>query len=138
MTDHFQFTDTEFEQQFATCKLLPSLFSHEAHLRLAWIHITKYGIEKALENIQSQLINFVAHIGALDKYNKTLTIAAVKAVDHFILKSESDNFEDFSIEFPRLRYNFKELMETHYTADIFNLATIKSTYLEPDLAPFDS
>jgi len=34
-----------------------STFSHEAHLRLARIHITRYGIEKAVDNITRQLLS---------------------------------------------------------------------------------
>jgi hypothetical protein len=40
---HFSLTDIEFENQFENGTLKPELFSHEAHVRLAWIHIKKYG-----------------------------------------------------------------------------------------------
>jgi len=138
MNDHSQLTDTRFEKQFANCTLDPSLFNHEAHIRLAWIHITKYGIEKALQNIQTQLLNFVIHVDAKDKYNKTLTIAATKAVYHFVLKSNTKNFHDFITAFPKLIYNFKELMNAHYSINIFTSENSKHTYLVPDLLPFDS
>lgn len=135
--DHFQFTNEQFKQQFASCQLNSELFNHEAHLRLAWIHITKYGIDDALENIQSQLKAYVKHLGARDKYNKTVTIAAVKAVYHFFLKSKSDNFQDFIAEFPRLKNNFKGLMGSHYGMDIFNSEKAKKEYVRPDILPFD-
>ena len=137
MEKHFNLTDTEFERQFEHCELDPSIFSHEAHLRLAWIHITRYGIEKALENIQLQLQQYVRHLGAEDKYNTTLTVAAIKAVYHFILKSKSDTFEELITEFPRLKNNFRELMGCHYAIDIFNSEKAKRKFLEPDLLPFD-
>ena len=137
MENHFKLSDSEFEEQFENCKLDPSIFSHEAHLRLAWIHIKNYGIEKAIQNVQAQLQNFVNHVGAKDKYNVTLTIAAVKAVYHFMLKSESDNFKDFIEEFPRLKHNFKELLNCHYGIDILNSERAKAKFLEPDLIPFD-
>lgn len=137
MEDHFKLSDAEFEQQFANCELNPGDFSHEAHIRLAWIHINRYGIEQAEKNIQIQLQNFVAFVGAKDKYNVTLTIAAIKAVYHFWLKSGSDNFKDFIAEFPRLKYNFKELMDCHYGFDIYNSDKAKIEFLEPDLIPFD-
>lgn len=136
MEDHFILSDNEFEQQFESCKFNPSMFNHEAHLRLAWIHINTYGIDKALENVQLQLQNFVAHVGAKDKYNVTLTVAAVKAVHHFMLKSQSSNFKDFIEEFPRLKYNFNDLMGFHYGIDVFNSTEAKAKYLEPDLLPF--
>lgn len=137
MEKHFNLTDSEFEKQFENCELDPSEFSHEAHLRLAWIHINKYGIEKAIHNVQAQLLNFVKHAGAEGKYNKTLTIAALKAVYHFMLKSKSENFNDFIAEFPRLKTNFKDLINSHYGIDVFNSEKAKKKFLEPDLLPFD-
>jgi hypothetical protein len=137
MEQHFILSDKEFEEQFESGILKPELFSHEAHLRLAWIHITKYGQDIAINNISKQLINFVELLGARQKYNHTLTIAAIKAVAHFINKSKSENFVQFISEFPRLKNNFKELMSCHYQIDIFNSEKAKDVFLEPDLMPFD-
>ncbi len=137
MKDHFDLSDLEFEQEFENCRLDPRLFDHEAHLRLAWIHITKYGIEKAIQYIQIQLKAYVKHLGAEDKYNTTVTVAAIKAVYHFVLRSKSDNFQDFIAEFPRLKNNFKGLMDSHYGIDIFNSEEAKKEYLDPDLLQFD-
>lgn len=137
MQNHYSLTDTQFESQFSNCSLNESLFNHEAHIRLAWIHITKYGIEQALINVDNQLFNYVLSLGAGDKYNKTMTIAAVKAVNHFIQKSNSDNFKDFISEFPRLNNNFKELLSHHYSIDIINSEIAKSSFLEPNLLPFN-
>lgn len=137
MEAHFILTDIEFEQQFQTCLLDPNIFTHEAHIRLAWIHITKYGADKAIANIRQQLQNFVDNIGARTKYNETVTVAAIKAVYHFMLKSTTTNFRDFIAENPRLKYNFKELMAFHYQTDIFNSPAAKEKYVTPELLPFD-
>lgn len=137
MESHLSLTDETFEIAFRDNSLCASLFSHEAHLRLAWIHIEKYGVEQAIKNICDQLKRFVQKIGAMDKYNTTVTIAAIRAVYHFKLKSEADNFIDFIQEFPRLKYSFKALLEQHYTADIFSSEKAKKSYLVPDLLPFD-
>jgi len=137
MEQHFTLSDTEFEQQFNNCTFHPVDFSHEAHLRLAWIHISRYDILQATKNITTQLEQFVNFVGAKDKYNLTLSVAAIKAVYHFWLKSNSDNFSDFILEFPRLKYNFKELMACHYGFDIYNSDQAKRAFLEPDLIPFD-
>ena len=136
MEEHFKISDEDFETLFADGKLNPAIFSHEAHLRLAWIHIRKYGTDRAIENIDKQLRNFVALIGAGEKYNKTLTVAAIMAVSHFMKKRLVDNFTDFIHHHPRLKYNFRELIASHYKKDIFNSSEAKKMYLEPDLLPF--
>ena len=137
MKHHYELTDSEFEKQFAGTVLEPKLFNHEAHLRLTWIHISNYGIDKAIENIRRQLQNFVEIIGAKDKYNETVTVASVRAVYHFMQKSKTTNFQDFISENPRLKYQFKELLRFHYRTNIFISEQAKKEFLEPELLPFD-
>lgn len=136
MNSHFDLTDEQFEQTFANCTFVPELFTHEAHIRLAWIHLKNYGEKQAIENICGQLQQFVAFLGVQDKYNETLTVAAIKAVKHFMGKTKAQDFARFIEQNSRLNYNFKELMAQHYGFDIFNSAEAKTTYLEPDLLPF--
>lgn len=136
MQSHFELTDQDFSQRFENCTLDPTLFSHEAHLRLAWIHISRFGLERAEANIQGQLRDFVGHLGATDKYHTTVTIAAIKAVNHFMQQSKSDCFGDFILEFPQLKTNFKGLIACHYSFDIFDSAQAKIAFVEPDLVSF--
>lgn len=137
MERHCELTDSELERQLSNCSLDPAIFSHEAHLRLAWIHIHKYGVYKAVENISFRLRRFVESLGALDKYNQTVTIAAIRAVNHFMLKSHTDSFIDFITRNPRLKTHFKEILSQHYSTDIFRSMHAKNEYLEPELLPFD-
>lgn len=136
MEQHFTLTDQAFEEQFANSSLDPTLFTHEAHVRLAWIHIIKYGEQKAIQNITEQIQNYVRHLGATEKYNETLTVAAIKAVKHFTQKGNSETFNEFISTYPRLKQNFKEIIDQHYGFDIFNSLEAKTKYLEPDLLEF--
>ncbi len=136
MEEHYTLDDLTFEQQFRDCILPPGLFTHEAHLRLAWIHIHHYGIEKAVENMNEQIKNYAESLGAHSKFNRTVTEAAVKAVNHFMAKSSSLTFKDFIKEFPQLKSRFKELLDSHYSIDIFSSAEAKLNFIEPDLSPF--
>ncbi|MDH7447045.1 hypothetical protein [Aquimarina sp. 2201CG14-23] len=136
MNTHNDFNDLEFEKRFKDCSLNPSLFTHEAHLRLAWIYITSYDLEVACDMITNQILAYVVSLGETDKFNKTLTVAAIKIVNHFIQKSTSTSFQNFIIEFPELNYNFKQLINSHYSFDIFNSEKAKKTFLEPDLLVF--
>ena len=137
MEPHFQLSDKQFEQQFENATLEPSVFRHEAHLRLAWIHLRKYGPEQTIINLCHQIRHFASVVGESDKYNKTLTIAAIKVVHHFMQKAHYDSFEEFILAFPRLKYHFRDLINAHYQTDIFKSELAKHEYLEPDLLPFD-
>lgn len=137
MENHYSLDDNLFEKQFEDLSLIPTLFNHEAHLRLAWIHIKKFGVDKAEENLCEQIKAFATFHGDNDKYNLTVTVAAVRAVYHFLLKSKSDDFQNFISEFPKLKDNFKLLIEGHYSIDIFNSELAKKEFIKPDLSPFD-
>lgn len=134
--DHNQYADDEFEKQFESFKLKPGLFSHEAHLRLAYIHIKKYGRAQAELNMCKQIKGYAESLGVFDKFNKTVTIASVKAMDHFMQKSTSESFNDLMKEYPRLLTNFKDLLCQHYGFNVFADKRAKAEYVEPDLLPF--
>ena len=137
MKTHYSLSDMQFMEAFKTASLAPELFSHEAHLRLAWLHINHFGIDTAITNITFQIKNYTRVLNAADKYNETVTVAAIKAVYHFMQKATSENFKDFMVEFPRLKTNFKELLSQHYGFNVFTLEEAKSSFLQPDLLPFD-
>ncbi len=137
METHINLSDQEFIHLFETCALDPASFTHEAHLRLAWLEINQYGLEQAIQNIQRYLKKYVAHVGATDKYHTTITIAAIKMVYHFMQKSGADSFQVFIREYPQLKNNFKGLIEQHYSFNIFESVPARLEYILPDIAPFD-
>ena len=138
MENHFKLDDFTFENQFADTSLPPELFSHEAHLRLAWIHIQRYGLQQAIDNICQQIQAFALKHGAKDKYHATITVAAVRTVYHFMLKEQKDSFKSFIRQHPRLKNNFKELLLSHYSAPLlFDSSSAKQEFVEPDLLPYD-
>ncbi|MCX2718603.1 hypothetical protein [Lentiprolixibacter aurantiacus] len=136
MEEHNKLSDEEFKRQFANCTLPSEVFSHEAHLRLAWLYLSEYNVEKTEVIIQDQLKKYVACFGAEDKYHVTLTVAAIRIVNHFISRSASDNFTDFIVEFPQLKTGFRELIASHYGFDIYASEKARLNYIEPDLLPF--
>ncbi len=133
---HFQLSDEEFVKQFSNCTLNPELFSHEAHLRLAWLLIDTYGLKKTEVQIQELLRNFVTHVGAQDKYHVTITLIAMKIMNHFMQKSNTNNFKDFIAENIQLKINFNGLIGSHYSFDLFKSTNAKREFVEPDLFPF--
>lgn len=137
MENHYLLNDMAFERQFAEASLDPAIFSHEAHLRLAWIHLDRYGLTRAVENLTGQLKTYTRTVGAADKYNETLTVAAIHAVHHFRIRTSCTDFQSFILENSQLKTNFKGLIKTHYRTDIFTSERARTSFLDPELAPFD-
>ena len=136
MKNNRELSDMQFELAFAHAQLDPESFTHLAHLRLAWIHINKYGLETAIQNIRQQLKGYVIKLGEENKYNETLTVAAINAVYHFMLKSDVHTFKAFISQNEVLIYNFKELLLSHYSINILESEIASKKYIEPDLVPF--
>lgn len=129
-------SDADFSQQFADCTLDPKLFTHSAHLRLAWISIRQNGITKAIALIREQIKAYDQKFGDGTKYHETLTVAALHVVHHFMKRSYADSFDGFISEFPRLKTHFKDLIAQHYSIDLFQDADAKEKYVQPDLQDF--
>jgi hypothetical protein len=136
MTSHNELTDAVFARAFDQCTLDPALFTHEAHLRMAWITIRQHGVDGAITIVSTQLKRFVVHAGAADKYNETVTIAATRAVHHFMQRYPEPTFEEFIRKAYRLKTNFRDLIACHYSQDIFRSEAARRDYLEPDLLEF--
>ncbi len=113
-----ELNDNELLEQIENCALSPSFLTHEVLLRLTWILIRKYGLEKAI--VKNNEIKEQYFIKALksDKFNVTLTRAYTEILYHFMEKSSANDFDKLLQEFPRLRYSFKELVKTHYGYNI--------------------
>lgn len=135
MEAHHKLPDYELEVQFEQCTLPAALFTHEAHIRLAWIHINKYGMNRAIINLCAQIKNYARSLGREEKFNQTLTVAAVKTVNHFMQKSVSNTFQEFITEFPELKNRFKSLLDEQYGFDVLNTEAAKVEFLERDLLP---
>lgn len=138
MKSHRELSDELFEIHFREGNFSPELFTHEAHLRLSWIHIRKYGLQQAEVNVVTQLRDFVQKVGAADKFHLTLTIAALQVMHHFIKKAPKTTFTDLLERHPVLVNDFKSLIEAHYSKEILASSDAKNQYLMPDLLNFNS
>lgn len=128
--------DLEFLNAFESGSFPPSLFDHQAHLRLAWGYLKRYGEQRAIEKVCQGIQAFDKLHGDGSKFHKTLTVASVKVVHHFMQKSSSAHFSDCIQEFPRLKSSFKELLDQHYGFDLLADQKAKKEYIAPDLLPF--
>jgi len=137
MKTHRSLSDERFLAQLQSTTLDAALFNLEAHLRLAWLHLNRMEKDAAIKETCAQIQHYVKALGASDKFNTTLTIAAVEAVYHFIKKIKAHSFEAFISNCPELTTNFKDLLQTHYSFDIFTSNTAKTNYIAPDLVSFD-
>lgn len=135
-THHSQLPDEEFLESFEKGILEPSLFTHDAHLRLAWLYLQHNAKEKAIVKTCQGIKAFDIMHGKGDKYHVTITVVSVHIVEHFRQKSTANNFNEFIMEFPVLTSDFKSLLGRHYTYDVFLDEVAKQSYVAPTGEPF--
>lgn len=133
---HRKLSDHEFEAAFSNKTLRPGWFTHEAHLRLAFIHIKKYGLFEAVKNMRYQIKSFAENLGIYDKYHDTVTIAAVYLVNEFMQEADTTSFDTFLQSGGNALKDFKGLLKKHYSYNVFKDQKAREQFVEPDLLSF--
>ncbi len=119
MEKHCELTDSIFEERLKNLTLDPTIFTHEAHIRLAYIYLKKYDSEQAINMTCKRISSFSKFIGREHKYGEKLTITAVKLVSDRIKRSKTSNFSEFMKRFPKLKSDFYLIVRFYsYTSPV--------------------
>ena len=127
--------DLDFRTQFESCEFPPALFSHRAHIRLAYVYLTRHDTDAAHQLMQNALLTFLEHHGIdASKYHETMTRAWIMAVRHFMeISPDCDSSEIFIQRNPRMLDS--KIMLTHYSAEALLSDEARTRFVEPDLSP---
>lgn len=126
--------DRGFRDAFEACVIALADFSHEAHVRLAYVYLAEGDVESAVDRMRAALLKFIEHNGIpRSKYHETLTRAWVLAVSHFMNKASSASAADFIANNPELLDS--TIMLTHYSASVLFSSDARAGWVEPDLDP---
>ena len=113
-------------------------FGHREHVQLAYLAVRRYGTAEAAERIGRWLRHLTAYAGAPQKYNATVTWAWTEIVGHHLAADQAGpgpmDFDSFAARHPRLLD--KRLLRGHYSSSVLASARARTTWVEPDLAPF--
>lgn len=128
--------DRIFCEHVEQCLFPISDFDHKAHIRLAYLYLTQYGVEDAVIKVREVLFNLLKHndIEPLGKYHETLTKAWLLVVNHFINKPEKCATADEFIEHNPVLLD-TTIMMTHYKEETLFSARARAEFIEPDLLP---
>ena len=131
-----ELNDNELIAQIENCRLSPSFFTHEVLLRMSYILIEKYGLQTAIvKNCEIKENYFKTALNS-NKFNYTLTRAYTEILYYFMNNSKNGSFNKLLRNFPRLQYNFKDLVKTHYGYDIMKNHRKEAEYKGPILFTF--
>jgi cyanate lyase len=128
--------DQTFLNAFREATLPSAAFTHEAHLRLAWLHLQKFTAADAIREVQEQIHRYAQKLGMGDKYHCTLTVASMKLVQERMGAEGGPTFDRFLEMHPEMLTSFKSLIHEHYSEGRLDSIEARNHYLEPDLIPF--
>ena len=130
-------SDEALEQMLENCSIEPSSLNHQAHLRLAWVYILKYGVDTAVRKLCKQILDFDKTSGTGRIFHKTLTSASLHIVHQYMLRAKSNDITSFLLEFPELSDDFKALLGQYYSPQLLAKTYARKNFVKPDLRELD-
>jgi hypothetical protein len=128
---HKDLSDEQFLKRFEELNIEPSLFTHEAHVRLSWIYFNKTrDFQRGLEMISNGIRKFDIEFSGGIKYHHTITTAFA-----MIIYSRMNKFEEAWIDFINRNTDLlqsKSLLSKYYSDDILNSQEAEIKFLKPD------
>ncbi|MDD3518712.1 MAG: hypothetical protein PHQ14_10215 [Chromatiales bacterium] len=135
MHDLSTMSDDEFLDAFLACSLPPEGFDHRSHLRIAWVHLQRHALEDAIERTCDGIARFAEHLGAPDKYHRTLSEALMRLMAHGGAADPGLSWTAFLAGNPALRDDAAGLLAQYYSPERLALAQARRRFLDPDRRP---
>lgn len=130
-------TDEEFLDLFLTCKLPASEWTHEAHIRLAWLMLSSKPYPDALSSIRDGIGAYNDKV--LKKtlaYHETITVAFTRLIARGRKQlTESHSFSDFKLAHPLLFDRTLTALLRHYRRETLFSSEARAGFVSPDLLP---
>jgi len=126
--------ENSFVQSFEACEYPAEKFRHADHIRLAWIYIRRYGLEKAEERIRTSIRNFASSVGHAPKYHETMTRAWLRLVHAaYTATPEAADFVTFMSK--NLLLLDKHALSSFYSPQVLASEQARHNWVAPDLKP---
>ena len=128
-------TDHELLTAFERCTLPATAWTHEAHVRAAWIYLSRHDEAEALRRIRTSINRFNDTVtkkpGA---YHETITAAYVRLIaDRRSRLPARHTFGQFKDTSPDLLDRTLSALLHHYRRDTLFSDAARAGWVEPDL-----
>ncbi|MGW6709087.1 hypothetical protein ACWGDE_29945 [Streptomyces sp. NPDC054956] len=126
-----------FEEMFAEVMATADRFGHRQHVQLTWLAVRRHGVPSAATLVAEGIQRTATAAGAPQKYHATLTRAWVELVGHHATRApagDAEDFDAFADRNPDLLD--KDLLARFYRPGTLAAPEARTTWVEPDLAPF--
>jgi hypothetical protein len=129
-------TDDEFLAAFESCRIPKALWTHEAHVRMAWLYLRRKPLGEVIPRVRQAIQRYKASLGNTEGYHETITLAYLVLIDDRIDRGPSEaTFAAFSGAFPSLLDRRLSALLEHYSREVLFSSEATRTFVEPDLVP---
>ena len=127
-------SDSEFLHEFESLCLPAEAFDHDGHLRLAWLYLSQFELQEAIDKVTRGIPAYAGSLGATEKYHHSLTVALVLIIAARMAGNPTDSFTDFLEMNEDLVTDFRGVLLNHYRESTLYSETARECWVEPDLA----
>jgi hypothetical protein len=128
-------SDSDFLHAFESCTLTRAEWTHQSHVRMAWLYLSSQPLESALRKIRSGIQKLNQSHGNVIGYHETITLAYARLVAAAIAKSPEAAFSDFCAAHPELLDREAKVLLRHYRRETLRSPQARAEFVEPELEP---
>jgi hypothetical protein len=127
-------SDADFIAAFENCTLPYPAWTHEAHLRMAWIYLRHNRLIDVIPKVREGIQRLNLSRGNPTGYHETVTLAFLRLVaDRLGDGSVQETFVSFKERNPDLFASRPGILARYYSQEILDSADARLVFVEPDL-----
>ena len=128
-----ELSDHKFIEQFESLTLDKQFFDHIGHMRLTWLYLNQYDLEKSILLVNKNIKAYAESLGAKDKFHFTITTALVRIIDKRLILSQSFSWNKFLTNNYDLVDDAISVLLQYYTSELLFSDAARASFIEPDV-----
>ncbi len=131
---HADLSNQQFLHQIETVTINPELFTHEAHIRMAWLYLNEFNQEKALQHISVAIKGIDAKYAGGMKYHHTITMVFANTMATLMRDKAHKSWQEFATANAGLGIS-KKFLSNYYSDELLYSDEAKAQFVSPDKKP---
>lgn len=131
--------DASLLDQFEACTLPGAKWTHEAHLRVAIMHLWSLSSEEAIDVLRERIRAYNSATGVPNSltrgYHETITVAWVSILSARLTPADM-RLRTLHVLARHPDLLSSDLLGAHYSAAVLKSPIARATFVPPDLQPF--
>lgn len=129
--------DDTFLSRFEGCTLPESEWTHLAHVRVAWLYLSRHSPDTALRRVCDGILRYNTEVlNRPEKYSETVTVAFLHVVLGRMRTAES--WDSFSTRIDDFLDPKSPILLSYYSQEMLFSDAARLQFFEPDLAELPS